>query len=61
MTDYQHYLAAAAKRRADAWKLYKRGKSMTEIGTAIGVTRARAHQIVKAERERRRMARELDA
>jgi predicted DNA-binding protein YlxM (UPF0122 family) len=50
-TPFQQYQADAAKRKAKALRLYQRGKSFSEIGAAIGVTRARAHQIIKAAKE----------
>lgn len=53
MTDYATFLKAAAKRRATAWKLYKGRFSMAEIGAQLGVSKARAHQIIAAERKRR--------
>jgi hypothetical protein len=53
MADYQDFLKASKARRATAWKLYRRGKSMAEIGAALCVSKARAHQLIKAERLKR--------
>lgn len=46
--DYVAAARAVVKRRKKALALHSQGKNFTEIGQALGVTRQRAQQIVKA-------------
>lgn len=48
--DYVAAARAIVKRRKRALQLHNKGKNFTEIGEALGVTRQRAEQIVKAAR-----------
>lgn len=47
-TAYQKMLEQAPQRRAKALELHQQGRTMEEIGTALGVSRQRASQLVKA-------------
>lgn len=50
-TAYQKMLEEAAMRRAKALQLHQDGKTMEEIGAALGVTRQRASQLVLAAKQ----------
>lgn len=45
---YKEYLKKAQKRRELAFNLWHKGRSFTEIGKLLGVSRQRAHAMFKA-------------
>lgn len=47
-TAYESMMKEAPARRRRAYKLRQQGKSLKEIGIALGVTRERARQLVAA-------------
>lgn len=52
-TAYQKMLDEAPKRRAKAVEMHEQGKTMDEIGKALGISRQRASQIIQAEKQAR--------